>query len=190
MTNQESYTPKGHLEIIRIWKDGQEEVVFSEKNTIVSGMGLALSYMFAGSGSRSIRDFQIGRFQVGSGTYSTYGTSTSQLAGALAYADYGNPTYLLSSLSQYVNGTIQSNKAFLTIPFNLIRRVDRTTVQFGLVLDENTANISQPLKEIGLFMNNPLNYASPTPILVAYKAFSSLVKTSDFTLLFKWTITF
>jgi len=190
MTNIEKYTPKGYLEIIKIDRDGEEEVLFSDRNTIVSGMGVGLSYMFAGSGSRSIKDFQIGKFQVGTSSHATYGASTFQLASALTYTDYGGSPFSVCSLDQYANGVVQSNKAFLQIPFNLVRRIDRTTVQFGLVLDNSTANLSNPLKEIGLFMNNPLNYVTPTPILVAYKVFSPILKTNDITLLFKWTITF
>lgn len=192
MVNQDTYNPKGHLEIIKIWDDGKEEILFSEKNTIVSGMGVGLSYMFAASGQRSIKDFQIGRFQVGTNSHSVYGASTVQLASALSVVQYGtNPDLTISSLDQIVNGVKQTSKAFALIPFNLIRRVDKTSVQFGLLLGPNTANLSSPLKEIGLFMNNPFGYLpTPAPILVAYKTFSSVQKTDQFSLLFKWTISF
>ena len=55
----------GHLTIIKQYNDGQEEVVFDDHNIIVSGMGVGLSYMFTGSGSNSVLDYQIDRFQVG-----------------------------------------------------------------------------------------------------------------------------
>ena len=192
MANQDTFSPKGHLEIIRIWNNGQEEVIFSEKNTIVSGMGIGLSYMFAASAQRSIKDFQIGRFQVGTSSHSTYGPSTVELASALTVLQYGaNPDVAVSSLDQIVNGVKQTSSAFAVIPFNLIRRVDKTSVQFGLLLGPNTANLSSPLKEIGLFMNNPFGFTpKPAPILVAYKTFSAVEKTDQFSLLFKWTITF
>ena len=192
MANQDTYNPKGYLEIVRIWNNGSEETIFSDKNTIVSGMGVGLSYMFAASAQRSIKDFQIGRFQLGTSSYTTYGASTVQLASALTVAQYGtNPDVTISSLDQIIGGVKQTSKAFAFIPFNLIRRVDKTSVQFGLLLGPNTANLSNPLKEIGLFMNNPFAYSpTPAPILVAYKTFSPVEKTDQFSLLFKWTITF
>ena len=55
----------GHLTIIKRHKSGQEEVVFDDHNVIVSGMGFGLTYMFTGSGSQSVLDYQIDRFQVG-----------------------------------------------------------------------------------------------------------------------------
>jgi len=192
MANQDNYSPKGHLEIMRIWNNGREELLFSDKNTIVSGMGVGLSYMFSASSQRSIRDFQIGKFQVGTSSHATYGPSTVQLASALSMAQYGtNPDITLSSLNQIINGSLANEKVFATIPFNLIRRVDKTSVQFGLLLGPNTANLSTTLKEVGLFMNNPFGY-SPTaaPILVAYKTFSPVEKTDQYSLLFRWTITF
>ena len=192
MASQDTYNPKGYLEIVRIWKDGAQEIIFSDKNTIVSGMGVGLSYMFAASGSRSIKDFQIGRFQVGTSSHSVYGVSTVQLASALSLAQYGdNPNLTVSTLDQVINGVVTTDNAFAVIPFNLIRRTDKTSVQFGLLLGPNTANLNVPLQEIGLFMNNPFGFSpTPAPILVAYKTFSSIEKTDQFSLLFKWTITF
>jgi hypothetical protein len=191
MKNQDTIIPKGHLEIIKIWNSGEEEIVFSEKNTIVSGMGVGLALMFAGSGSQSIKDYQITRFQLGTSTHASYGTSTYELASALSLNDYGaSPDIRVSSLSQMINGNVVTSKAFGVIPFNLIRKVDKTSVQFGIFIGPNTANLPSTLKEIGLFMNNPFNYSLPTPILVAYKQFSPILKTDQFSLLFKWTIIF
>jgi hypothetical protein len=191
MKNQDTIIPKGHLEIIKIWNSGEEEIVFSEKNTIVSGMGVGLALMFAGSGSQSIKDYQITRFQLGTSTHASYGTSTYELASALSLNNYGaSPDIRVSSLSQMINGNVVTSKAFGVIPFNLIRKVDKTSVQFGIFIGPNTANLASTLKEIGLFMNNPFNYSPPTPILVAYKQFSPILKTDQFSLLFKWTIIF
>jgi hypothetical protein len=191
MKNQDTIIPKGHLEIIKIWNSGEEEIVFSEKNTIVSGMGVGLALMFAGSGSQSIKDYQITRFQLGTSTHASYGTSTYELASALSLNNYGaSPDIRVSSLSQMINGNVVTSKAFGVIPFNLIRKVDKTSVQFGIFIGPNTANLASTLKEIGLFMNNPFNYSTPTPILVAYKQFSPILKTDQFSLLFKWTIIF
>jgi hypothetical protein len=191
MKNQDIISPRGHLEIVKIWNTGQEEIVFSEKNTIVSGMGVGLALMFAGSGSDTIKDYQIGRFQVGTSSHTTYGASTYELASALTLGNYGAaPDIRVSSLSQMVNGNVVTQKAFGVIPFNLTRKVDKTSVQFGIFLGPNTANVASQLKEIGLFMNNPFKYSPETSILVAYKPFSPIAKTDQFSLLFKWTIIF
>ena len=55
----------GHLTIVKKYKDGEEEVVFDDHNIIVSGLGVGLSYLFTGSGSNTIVDYQIERFQLG-----------------------------------------------------------------------------------------------------------------------------
>jgi len=76
----EKFKPKGHLEIIKIYDDGHEEVHFSESNVITSGLGVGLSHLFAGSGGGTISDFQILNFQVGTGgNINSYGTSSFKL---------------------------------------------------------------------------------------------------------------
>ena len=55
----------GHLKIIKKMSTGEEEVLLDDPNIIVSGMGVGLSYLFTASGSDSILDYQIERFQVG-----------------------------------------------------------------------------------------------------------------------------
>ena len=49
--------PTGHLEVWKIFEDGEEELHFEEKNVITSGMGVGLSYLFAGSGGSQISEF-------------------------------------------------------------------------------------------------------------------------------------
>ncbi len=64
---------KGHLEVIKLYADGTEEVHFSEDNVITSGMGHTLLKAFATSGAGSIAPFQITYFQLGSGSGYGYG---------------------------------------------------------------------------------------------------------------------
>ena len=75
----------GHLTIIRQWNDGEEEVLLDDSNIIVSGMGVGLSYLFTGSGSDSVLDYQIDRFQVGVSGPPAGGVVSSiyELSGAL-----------------------------------------------------------------------------------------------------------
>ena len=82
----------GHLTIIKRFTDGQEEVVFDDHNIIVSGMGVGLTYMFTGSGSNSVLDYQIDRFQIGVSGPPAGGVTSAiyELSGALdEIASYG-----------------------------------------------------------------------------------------------------
>jgi len=55
----------GHLTIIKKMSTGEEEILLDDSNIIVSGMGVGLSYLFTASGSNSILDYQIQKFQIG-----------------------------------------------------------------------------------------------------------------------------
>ena len=100
---------KGHLTISKVYRDGNEEIIFDDHNIIVSGMGVALAHMFALSGSNSILDYQIDRFQVGvSGAASLELSSTNQLSGPLSsFAEYGiEGDILAASAYQIINNSI------------------------------------------------------------------------------------
>ena len=58
-----------------------------------------------------------------------------------------------------------------------------------IILDENSAN-GQVLSEIGLFSKNPKGFEKDSPLLMAYKDFTPLTKTSEFTLAVHWSIGF
>jgi hypothetical protein len=64
------------------------------------------------------------------------------------------------------------------------------------VLDTGAANSLQrggsnvPINEVGLFMKNPFGTNPSKSILVAYRKFSDITKTSEFALVFRWTINF
>ena len=55
---------KGHLTIHRI-ANGEEDLIFDDKNVIVSGFGWALAHLYGKEGAASILDYQIDRFQLG-----------------------------------------------------------------------------------------------------------------------------
>ena len=76
-------------------------------------------------------------------------------------------------------------------------RINETSVRYTLVVDEEMANNLKGagsedvyLNEVGLFIKNPLGAVPLNPILVAYRAFSNIYKTNDFSLIFRWTINF
>jgi hypothetical protein len=61
--------------------------------------------------------------------------------------------------------------------------------KYTLVLDEDACN-DLTLNEVGLFMKNPTGAETNKSILVAYRHFSDIAKTRDFSLIFRWTIHF
>jgi len=188
----------GHLTIIKRFTDGQEEVVFDDHNIIVSGMGVGLTYMFTGSGSNSVLDYQIDRFQVGVSGPPTGGVTSAiyELSGAVTLAEYGAGSNLFIAVKdQMTNGALTSNPAAL-IPANKITKIGEASVRYTLVVDEEACNdinrVSTDLdiNEVGLLMKNPKGSAADQPILVAYRTFSNIRKTNDFSLIFRWTLNF
>jgi hypothetical protein len=70
-------------------------------------------------------------------------------------------------------------------------------VRYTLVVDEESCNglagqvgEDEYLNEVGLFMKNPRGAAVNASLLVAYRAFSIIRKTNDFSLIFRWTLNF
>ena len=153
----------GHLTIIKKYNDGEEEIVFDDHNIIVSGMGTGLSYMFNGSGSNTVLDYQIDRFQIGVSGPPAGGVVSSmyELSGAL------------SSLPEYGTGS----NLFIEIASQMKANLTRG--------DELNIN------EIGLLMKNPTgNAGTNRSLLTAYRTFSNIRKTNDFSLIFRWTLNF
>ena len=197
---------KGYLQIAKVYKDKPEEIIFDDHNIIVSGMSVGLAHFFSGSGSKSITDYQNDRFQVGVSGPPTGGSVSSiyQLSGPLSsIAEYGAATnFAVVSGYQIENGVVSPTKdnVFGYIPFKNVTRINETSVRYTIILDEDSANYSSytsnrsatdlPLTEIGLFMKNPRGLAVDARILVAYRAFNQILKTSDFSLVFRWTINF
>lgn len=196
----ESLDIKGHLTISKVYNSGQEEIVFDDHNIIVSGMGVALAHLFALSGSDSILDYQIDRFQVGiSGTSVREVSSTNNLAGPLSsIAEYAIESNVLTASGYQIinNAIVTVPRYYGLIPQQNITRIDANTVRYTIVLDENSCNeitrggSAKPLNEIGLFVRNIKNNAIQAPILVAYRHFNDIQKTSDFSLVFRWSINF
>ena len=163
-------------------------------------MGVSLAHLFALSGSDSILDYQIDRFQIGiSGAAALEVSSTNQLSGPLSsFAEYGvDGDILQTSAYQIINNAIVSvSRYYGIIPQQNITRIDANTVRYTIVLDENSCNNisrggqSKSLNEVGLFVKNIKNNVIDAPILVAYRHFDNILKTSDFSLVFRWSINF
>ena len=198
----------GHLTIIKRSIDGEEEIVFDDHNIVVSGMGTGLSYLFTASGSNDIIDYQIGRFQMGVSGPPTGGETSAifELSGPLgttyttATNDYGPGSNLfIEDATQIRPTTDLLHQKFALIPANKMTRIGDSSVRYTLVLDEESCNNLQGasededlyLSEVGLFMNNPRgDAATNASMLVAYRNFTIIRKTSDFSLIFRWTLNF
>jgi len=190
----------GHLTIIKRMKTGEEEILLDDPNIIVSGMGVGLSYLFAASGSNSVLDYQIQKFQVGISGPPAGGVTSAinELSGALSSVDeYGTGSNLaLFTGTQIVGDGTAASRVFAEIPASKITRINENSVRYTLVVDEEAANNIQrdgqdrAINEIGMFMKNPTGSADDRPILVCYRTFSDIIKTNDFSLIFRWTINF
>ena len=172
---------------------GSAEVVYKDHNVITSGMAAGLSRLFGGVGSQRITDYAVDRFQAGTGGSAGLAvSSTIALGTVLTGAQYGSETNLEIRNHYYYDSTDANNqsdskKAFAIIPKTRRTMIGDHSVRYTLVLDENTAN-SLALDELGLFMKNPHGFAENTSILVAYKHFTAITKTSAFGLIFRWTL--
>ena len=163
-------------------------------------MGVGLSHLFAASGSNRITDYQIDRFQIGvSGDLSKQAYSTFELVSPLSstaeYTTSNAGEVFVVSANQIRNGVLNATPYFFgKIPFSKVTRIDDNSVRYTIVIDKQSCNNLRTsttyLNEIGLFMKNPRGAAPDGSILVAYRYFSNIRKTSDFALIFRWTLSF
>jgi hypothetical protein len=194
---QETFTPKGYLEIYKLFPDGTQEVVLNDHNVITSGLGVTMSRLFSeeSPGTRVVDDYRIGYLQLGlSGDnepFTSMGSGIGALGASLTASQYGSTTLDVRTHNVWASGTLQAGEAFLVVPESMIGRPAEDRVVYQLVLDESTANdLSTPLNEIGLFSKNPFGTSTHGSILCAYRAFSNITKSSAFSLVIRWTLEF
>ena len=192
---------KGHLTIHKI-ANGEEELLFDDKNVIVSGFGWALAHLYGKVGSSTAIDYQIDRFQLGvSGSLANQESSTYELSGPLSsteeYTTNGDSNLYAVSADAFANGVINGTQSvFAKIPFSKVTKIDERSVRYTIFIDEDSCNnISRNsnlmnLNEIALWVKNPLGRPNDASVMAAYRYFSNIRKTSDFGLVFRWTITF
>lgn len=197
----------GHLQIVKVYTDGKEEVAFDDHNVITSGMGAGLGLLYAGSGAADITNFQIRYFQLGVGgdtVINSYGPDQTFLVSALGQvngaSDYQSDArstipVFAHQLSNKFGNALQDSQAatdswqFGFISDNAIKRVDLNSVTYILYVDQYSCN-DLTLNEVGLFMKNPQGLGTNRSTLVAYRPFTDIAKTDDFSLVFKWTLNF
>jgi len=141
--------------------------------------------------------------------WSSYGNDTNLLVKSRPrgfYASTINPGELTPGEAGQVTGT---ELVFSSAPLSsaIFSSVETSSNWFGsvkqkdvvkwfidsceveIILDEETANDST-ISEIGLFSKNPRGAAPITPLLMAYKKFTGIPKSSAFSLAFHWNIGF
>lgn len=217
---KDTHRIKGHLTISKRFEDGSESLVYDDHNIIVSGMSVGLSHLFTGSGASVVTDYQIDTFQLGvsgpPGNLPGHGEGDTsgiyQLSGPLSsigeYVGAGGEMFI-ERRNQIKNGVVNTgNNYFAKIPFSKVTRIDDVSVRYTLVVDKDSGNTvtsnrwgggsrdipvggNTGISEVGLFMKNPGGYTDgPASILVAYRSFSPIPKTSNYALVFRWTINF
>jgi len=180
---------RGHLEVVKVFSDGTEEVHFSDSNVITSGMGHTLLKAFSNPSTYNISSYQIVYFQLGvSGDASLQVSSTGELSSALAIGDYGTANFEIST-HDLSSGAGASSVPFGIIPFSYIKKISPARVMYQIFVGENACN-SQTLNEVGLFSRNPDNAATEGSYLCAYRYFTPLEKNDSFSVLFRWVIEF
>ena len=189
---------KGHLTIHKV-EDGKEDLLYDEDNVIVSGFGWALAHLYGKVGSDTITDYQIDRVKLGvSGASALQVSTTVDLSGPLSsqaeYVGAGDSNLAVVSGFRWANDVATTTgEWYAKIPFSKVTKVDDRTVRYTIFIDEDSCNnlrTDANLNEIGLFIKNPKANATETSVLAAYRYFSNIRKTSDFALVFRWTISF
>ena len=211
---------KGHITICKVYKDGTEEVVLDKHNIITAGLGSSFIDLIQYNGSVWAEDYRPKYFQVGTssiGYNDTLSTSSYfyHLSTPLSWADYGEDTSL--SVKHRYRGFNASTEDGTTFQEILFTSAHTSSVQFSsvenssswfapipdsditkwyldaceteIVLDENSAN-GETISEIGMFARNPKGLPNDTPLLIAYKSFTGIPKTSAYSLVFHWSIGF
>jgi hypothetical protein len=181
----EKINPKGHLEIIKTSLDGTSEVLLDDHNVITIGMGVTLASLFSNSvPATSIDKYLISYLQIGTGSKSMV-SGTDSLQTPLDNTGYGttNLTFGNHRLSTGADQWfVHLNSAYISKPSS-------SKIAFTLLIDEDTAN-TKTITEIGLFSKNPTAHTPETAYMCAYRSFTGIAKSSEFSLTFKWTIEF
>tara|TARA_R110001583_G_scaffold69844_1_gene197966 strand:+ start:19874 stop:21685 length:1812 start_codon:yes stop_codon:yes gene_type:complete len=85
---------------------------------------------------------------------------------------------------------LTSSQDFIKIPKDRTTYLNDNTTNVRLEVDEDLAN-SNTLREVGIFIKNPLGYGEDTPLLAAYKALpEDINKTNQFSYIVDWEFSF
>ena len=206
---------RGQLTVCKIYSDGTSEEVFNESNMITAGLTSAFLDIMHRSGSAFAEDYRPRYFQFGTGTRTLPSDDTSsmffKLDTPLDWAGYGDDSdikiheryrgFYASSNDggrnyeevEYADPVFSSvvfsgsDEYFAEIREDFVTRHYYDSCESLIVLGNNSGNGST-ISEVGLFAKNPKGYVYDSPLLMAYKSFTGIAKTSDFALSFRWNI--
>ena len=206
----------GHITICKVYSDGTKETVLDRANMIVALLGSSFLDIQRGVGSTIAADYAPAYFQIGTGAPSFNAVDTSgfwyQVCAPLSWQQYGEDTdltvveryrgFYASSVIDGVYQELEQTKAplssvvfsgsdgyFANISKGSVTKNFLDSFEAQIVLDENTAN-GLALTEVGLFAKNPKGFYLDTPVMMAYRSFAALNKTSEFSLVINWSIGF
>jgi len=210
----------GHITICKVYKDGTEEVVLDKHNIITGGLGSSFIDIIQHNGSPFAEDYRPRYFQVGVSSMDyddSIATSSFfyHLSTPLQWSEYGDDTPLtVKKRNRGFNASTEDGTTFSEILFTSAHisavqfsSVDNSGSWFAtlsdedvtkyfldaceteIVLDEKSAN-GNTITEIGMFAQNPKGLHRDTPLLIVYKSFTGIPKTSEYSLVFHWSIGF
>ena len=211
---------KGHVTIYKVYKDGTKEVVEDSSNMITAGLGSSVVDLFQTGGSQNFNDYQPAYFQVGTNSigynsslaassffyhlsaplsWSNYGVDSNDTITTLrrgfnasttdSGASYSEILFTDPTLSSTTFSATTTKEAFVGVGNSRKTKVYFDAVEIEIVLDETTAN-GNTISEIGLFSKNPKGLVRDTPLLMAYKKFTGIPKTKEYSLVFHWSLGF
>tara|TARA_R110002051_G_scaffold1143_8_gene5829 strand:+ start:20570 stop:21304 length:735 start_codon:yes stop_codon:yes gene_type:complete len=160
--------------------------------------------------------FQVGTDTIGYNTSLAISSHFYQLSAPFDWTDYGDETTLevvkryrgvlasctdinvsppscsaLLLTSSLLSSTLYSgvDEYFAVIPPEYISKIFMDSFEVEFTLDENSGN-GKAITEVGLFSKNPKGLSQDSPLLIAYRKFTAITKTSDFSLVIRWSVGF
>lgn len=195
----------GLVEVYTTNGDNEVKIVESQ-NMITVGLGYSIANLMTGNQDDLIDDYVAGYMLFGFGAASTTPTPAAssylyELALPVNLRFLNNnlieeTEYLnyLKGINYVTSADIQKsdNKLpFLKLKKSRVTAISNNAVKHTLIFDDSY-DFDYSITEVGLFLRNPdLNFKSNTPLMAAYKKFTTAIKKSiGVSLKIDWTIRF
>lgn len=209
---------RGHITICKVYSDGTEDTIVDRANLITAGLGSSFIDIQRGQGSENVDGFSPYYFQVGTSSmdYDTTVATSSyfyQLSTPFSWDDYGDDTdFIVESKYRGFNAATDdggstytellftsavlssivfsgTDEYFSKVKEGRLSKFFMDSFESEIVLDEKTGN-GKEISEIGLFAKNPKGFKEDSPLLMAYRSFTPVAKTSEFSLVVHWSVGF
>tara|TARA_R110002153_G_scaffold22171_2_gene72963 strand:+ start:272 stop:949 length:678 start_codon:yes stop_codon:yes gene_type:complete len=209
---------RGHITICKVYSDGTEDTIVDRANLVTAGLGSSFIDIQRGQGSENVDGFSPYYFQVGTSSmdYDTTVATSSyfyQLSTPFSWDDYGDDTdFIVESKYRGFNASTDdggstytellftsavlssivfsgTDEYFSKVKEGRLSKFFMDSFESEIVLDEKTGN-GKEISEIGLFAKNPKGFKEDSPLLMAYRSFTPVTKTSEFSLVVHWSVGF